>query len=378
MFSGRISEAVAKQIEKKIAENNDLNSLSNSELANLAVEFVGDAPPSHVPRETVIEILSQQPQISEWRTSIKQKAITAAKEKVSTMTANVDPRMADMIKQQFGQWLQNSGLSSTEITTKIDTNSDGKITEEELNRFIQNLSGTNPPDWVSVTLMSILDTDQNGVIEVQELWNYLGAIGFNVPSINHSEDQFDQQQEPNESHIDEKQANDEAEIEIGSELAELDELDETEPTREPEQVNIPSIEPVIESPDAILQTTQEQDHNESVPTVNTSIEIGIEQLHSTRLHRESNQVIQSTGPGHCQLMVERVERTLMVMDNYRGGMTATGLLDGGPYTVAVLFEPEYNELIEQSVGKKVSFTGALYDWSSGLRQAKIKASELES
>ncbi len=375
MFSGRISEAVARQIEKKIAENNNLNSLSNSELADLAVEFVGDAPPSHVPRETVIEILSQQPQISEWRTSIKQKAITAAKEKVSTMATNVDPRMADMIKQQFGQWLQNSGLSSTEITTKIDTNSDGKITEEELNRFIQNLSGTNPPDWVSVTLMSILDTDQNGVIEVQELWNYLGAIGFNVPSINHPEDQFDQQQELNDSQINEEQANDEAEIDIDSELAELD---ETEPTIEPEQVSNPSIEPVIESPDAILQTTQEQNHDESVSTVNTSIEIGIEKLHSTRLHRESNQVIQSTGPGHCQLMVERVERTLMVMDNYRGGMTATGLLDGGPYTVAVLFEPEHNELIEQSIGKKVSFTGALYDWSSGLRQAKIKAIELES
>ena len=375
MFSGRISEAVARQIEKKIAENNNLNSLSNSELADLAVEFVGDAPPSHVPRETVIEILSQQPQISEWRASIKQKAITAAKEKVSTMATNVDPRMADMIKQQFGQWLQNSGLSSTEITTKIDTNSDGKITEEELNRFIQNLSGTNPPDWVSVTLMSILDTDQNGVIEVQELWNYLGAIGFNVPSINHPEDQFDQQQELNESQINEGQANDEAEIDIDSELAELD---ETEPTIEPEQVSNPSIEPVIESPDAILQTTQEQNHDESVSTVNTSIEIGIEKLHSTRLHRESKQVIQSTGPGHCQLMVERVERTLMVMDNYRGGMTATGLLDGGPYTVAVLFEPKHNELIEQSVGKKVSFTGALYDWSSGLRQAKIKAIELES
>ena len=375
MFSGRISEAVARQIEKKIAENNNLNSLSNSELADLTIEFVGDAPPSHVPRETVIEILSQQPQISEWRTSIKQKAITAAKEKVSTMATNVDPRMADMIKQQFGQWLQNSGLSSTEITTKIDTNSDGKITEEELNRFIQNLSGTNPPDWVSVTLMSILDTDQNGVIEVQELWNYLGAIGFNVPSINHPKDQFDQQQELNESQINEEQANDEAEIDIDSELAELD---ETEPTIEPEQVSNPSIEPVIESPDAILQTTQEQNHDESVSTVNTSIEIGIEKLHSTRLHRESNQVIQSTGPGHCQLMVERVERTLMVMDNYRGGMTATGLLDGGPYTVAVLFEPEHNEFIEQSVGKKVSFTGALYDWSSGLRQAKIKAIELES
>ena len=51
MFSGRISQAVANQIEKKISENNDLNSLSNSELADLAIEFVGDAPPSHVPRE---------------------------------------------------------------------------------------------------------------------------------------------------------------------------------------------------------------------------------------------------------------------------------------------------------------------------------------
>ena len=50
MFSGRISQAVASQIEKKLSENNDLNSLSNSELANLAVEFVVDDPPSHVPR----------------------------------------------------------------------------------------------------------------------------------------------------------------------------------------------------------------------------------------------------------------------------------------------------------------------------------------
>ncbi len=54
--------------------------------------------------------------------------------------------------------------------------------------------------------------------------------------------------------------------------------------------------------------------------VSTSIEIGIERLHSTRLHREANSVIDSTSPGDCTLMVERVERTLLVMDSYRGGM----------------------------------------------------------
>ena len=67
MFSGRISEMVAKQIENKIAEKGDLTSLSDSELSQLAIEFVGDAPPSHVPRETVIQILSQQPEITAWR-----------------------------------------------------------------------------------------------------------------------------------------------------------------------------------------------------------------------------------------------------------------------------------------------------------------------
>ena len=83
MFSGKISQAVANQIEKKMSENNDLNSLSNSELADLAIEFVGDAPPSHVPRETVIEILSQQPSINSWREEIKQKAIEAAMHRVT-------------------------------------------------------------------------------------------------------------------------------------------------------------------------------------------------------------------------------------------------------------------------------------------------------
>ena len=65
------------------------------------------------------------------------------------------------------------------------------------------------------------------------------------------------------------------------------------------------------------------------------------------------------------------------MDSYRGGMTAIGLLDNGPYKVSVLFEPEYNEQIENLEGKKISFIGSLFDWSSGLRQAKLKGKDLQ-
>ena len=373
MFSGRISEAVAKQIEKKISENNDLNSLSNSELADLAIEFVGDAPPSHVTRETVIEILSQQPEINSWRENIKQKAVNAAKNKISNVASNVDPRMANMIKQQFGQWLQNSGLTTVEITTKIDTNSDGMVSRNELNSFIQNLSGTQPPEWVSETLISILDKDHNGVIEVQELWDYLGAIGFEVPEIKEPLNEQPIVENISESAdeadvFDDAEWSDDSEIDIVEEIKQITDLEtigETEITAtQTEQVETNTI------------TIDDVDHEE-VSSINTSIEMGIEGLHSTRLHREAVSLIESTESGNCTLMVERIERTLMVMDSYRGGMTVVGLLDNGPYTVAVLFEPEHNEQIEASEGKRISFIGTLFDWSSGLRQAKLKGSQLK-
>lgn len=373
MFSGRISQAVANQIEKKISENNDLNSLSNSELADLAIEFVGDAPPSHVSRETVIEILSQQPEINSWRENLKEKAVNAAKNKISNVASNVDPRMAKMIKQQFGQWLQNSGLTTVEITTKIDTNSDGMVSRDELNSFIQNLSGTQPPEWVSETLIAILDKDQNGVIEVQELWDYLGAIGFEVPQINEPVTE-----EPIIENISESA--DEADVFEDAEWSDDSEIDIEEEIKQ-----IPDIETIDNTEITITQTEQletstvpiDNVENEQMPSINTSIEKGIERLHSTRLHRESVSVIESTESGNCTLMVERVERTLMVMDSYRGGMTVVGLLDNGPYTVAVLFEPEYNEQIESLEGKRISFVGTLFDWSSGLRQAKLKGSQLK-
>jgi len=374
MFSGKISQAVASQIEKKISENNDLNSLTNSELANLAVEFVGDAPPSHVPRETVIEILSQQPEINSWRENLKQKAISAAKSKIGNVASNVDPRMADMIKQQFGQWLQNSGLTTVEITTKIDTNSDGMISRVELNNFIQNLSGTQPPDWVSETLISILDDDGNGVIEVQELWNYLGAIGFEVPGIVEPviedpvvEDSISADNQPDV--LEEAELSDDSKIDIDSEMEQITDVE-------------PVVHAEVTATQAIHEETSPQIassvETEPVPSIETSIEKGIERLHSTRLHREAISVIESTQSGNCSLMIERVERTLMVMDSYKGGMTAVGLLDNGPYTVAVLFEPQYNELIESLEGKKISFVGTLFEWSSGLRQAKLKGSQLDS
>ena len=352
MFSGRISEMVAKQIENKIAERGDLTSLSDSELSQLAIEFVGDAPPSHVPRETVIQILSQQPEITAWRAEVAATAKKAAQQKVSQIVSNVDPRMAEMIKQQFGQWLQNSGLTTAEITSKIDTNSDGLLSRNELNNFIENLSGSQPPEWVSDTVISILDSDGNGLIEVQELWTYLGSIGFEKPVI-------------------------------------VDPVLEEEITEEDfeemlDEIEVPTVEItdeiIVEESKNLNEITLEQPEIEQAaptPLATTSIEQLIEKLGSTRLSSEANSVIDASKPGSCSISIQRVERNLMVMDHYRGGMTIVGLLDNGPYTVAVLFEPEYNDIIANSEGKTAHFNGKLHDWSSGLRQAKLKGTDLQ-
>ncbi|MBT7987501.1 MAG: EF-hand domain-containing protein [Euryarchaeota archaeon] len=352
MFSGRISEMVAKQIENKIAERGDLTSLSDSELSQLAIEFVGDAPPSHVPRETVIQILSQQPEITAWRAEVAATAKKAAQEKVSQVVANVDPRMAKMIKQQFGQWLQNSGLTTAEITSKIDTNSDGLLSRDELNNFIENLSGSQPPEWVSDTVISILDADGNGLIEVQELWTYLESIGFEKPVIVDPVLKEEITEEDFEEMLDEIEV---APVETKDEII----LEESK--------NLSEI--TLEQPEIEQETP--------TPMVTTSIEQLIESLGSTRLSSEANSIIDASKPSSCSISIQRVERNLMVMDQYRGGMTIVGLLDNGPYTVAVLFEPEYNNIIANCEGKTAHFNGKLHDWSSGLRQAKLKGTDLQ-
>ena len=370
MFSGKISEVMANQIEKKVSEGG-LSNLTDSELSQLAIEFVGDAPPSHVPRETVIEILSQQQDITNWREQIKQKAIDSAKNKVSEVASNVDPKMMEMIKTQFGEWLKNSGYNTAELTAKLDKNLDGIISRDELNSFIRELSGSEPPAWVSDTVVAIIDNDGDGKIRIDELWAYLGTIGFEVPIAQAEEEAgLDEELENELAEIDDV-VDEVEEQQIANQTQEIESMEiETEEHQDEIQVASEIVAQIDSKPD-------EDNNGEVIAVVETSIERCIELLEKTRLHSEASAVIENSTAGICTILVERVERNLMVLDSYRGGMTIIGLLDNGPYTVAALFEPEFNEVIEKSVGQKFTFSGTVFDWSSGLRQAKLKGKDLK-
>ena len=277
----------------------------------------------------------------------------------------------DMIKTQFGEWLKNSGYNTAELTAKLDKNLDGIISKDELNSFIRELSGSEPPSWVSDTVVAIIDNDGDGKIRIDELWAYLGTIGFEVP-VARVED---------ESVLDEELENELAEIDDV-----LDEVEEQQIANQNQEIENMEVE-TEEHQDEIkvasevvsqIETSPDEVTNDEVePVIETSIEKCIQLLEKTRLHSEANAVIENSRSGICTISVERVERNLMVLDSYRGGMTIIGLLDNGPYTVAVLFEPEFNEAIEGSVGQKFTFSGTVFDWSSGLRQAKLKGKDLK-
>tara|TARA_B100001250_G_scaffold379276_1_gene369834 strand:- start:499 stop:1596 length:1098 start_codon:yes stop_codon:yes gene_type:complete len=359
-----------EQLESKILSGGGLNSLTDNELYQVAKHFVGDAPPSHIPRETVIGILSEQSSIQNWQNDIKTKAARIAAETVqnvqSKIEENSDNPMVQKIQESFGKWLQDSGYNVQELTVKLDANSDGIISIEEISNFIVELTGNQPPAWVLSHISTILDKNMDGEILVSELWQYLEELGFQMPVIEEPVIQETEVELPvTEESITEEEDNlDEFEEEFDNDSIEIEEkeIPEIENVQPEESIEEANDIPIIEE-----------------ASISTNIERTIEILEKARLHSEANEIIANSNSGFCTLKVERIERNLMVNDSYRGGQTLTGILDNGPFSIAVLFEPEFNDFIDQNVSKNriVSFEASLFEWSSGLRKAKLKGKSLE-
>ena len=61
MQGNGVRDMAFKKIEEKMMDKGiNLAVLDNNELAEVALRFTGDVPPDHLPRETIIQILSEQ------------------------------------------------------------------------------------------------------------------------------------------------------------------------------------------------------------------------------------------------------------------------------------------------------------------------------
>lgn len=423
MQGGTIKDKALEKIGQKLLDKGfNLTSLNDKELAEIAVRFTGDSPPAHIPRETVIEILSQQDSVKQWAQSIRQNMGPQAKEavtenirnRVDNVQATVSKKiesdpMAAKMADKFGEWLKDSGYTTAQLTQMLDSNTDMYISNDEAIKFVRKISKTEPPQWVIDSLMKIMDSNDDGRLSVEEWWMFLESIGFEkIPEtateveeeVNDEFGDLEEEFQADVKSIEElKIDQDEAArimAQANKEAAERIKKQEEELKRTMASVSIEDTTEEIEdnaremasavgvaSMGAALVASQIDESTEivRVPVTDGSIsweienpnEIMIEKLERSRLSSEADAIIAECHEHLCALRVEEVGRTLLAKDEFRGGYTVVGEFDGGPFTAGVMFpESENDKILAFKIGSTINCVGKIVKWSSGRREAVLK------
>ena len=386
-------QAMKAEIEDSFAKSQgQLSALSDSQLGVIAAQYGIKINPSN--RMQTLSSLDSNPSISAWRQSfstgdvaaavaaastvgvasqihnskedLQQKATQGARNKIASASSSVvdkieskasDNPMVEMIRKNFGQSLIQAGYTIPQLTQMLDGDADGTIAESEIMLLIVKMTGTPPPPWVVKTIFEILDANQDGVVTVEEWWAFLEEMGFenNVvtpePSLPEA---------PAVTVVEE-------ELDIDEVFEEIDIVEEKIP---PQQV-VESPIPVSEAIDVEESSNVILDGN-----VNTTNEKLIEELYSSRLSSEEREIIAKASSSLCTIKVERIERTLMVTDHYRGGYSVLGILDGGPYKVTIMIPKSENDVVTAFMkGDTVVANAKIVSWSSGLKIAKLAGTD---
>jgi hypothetical protein len=265
--------------------------------------------------------------------------------------------MVGMIRKNFGQSLIQAGYSIPQLTQMLDGDADGIITESEIMLLVVKMTGTPPPPWVVTTIFEILDANQDGVVTVEEWWAFLEEMGFE-----------------NNLVTPEPSPPEEPAVTVIEEKPDIDEMYEEIAIVEEE---IPQ-QQVVESPIPVSETIDVEESSSVIldGNVNTTNEKLIEELYSSRLSSEERAIIAKANNSICTIKVERIERTLMVTDHYRGGYSVLGILDGGPYKVAIMLPKSENDVVTTFMkGDTVVADAKIVSWSSGLKVAKLAGTD---
>ena len=369
-----------------------LSALSDSQLGVIAAQYGIEINPSN--RMQTLSILDSNQSISSWRQSfskgevaaavtavgtvgaatqihnskeeLQQKATQSARNKIASVSSSVvekidrkasDNPMVEMIRKNFGQSLIKAGYSIPQLTQMIDGDADGFITESEIMLLIVKMTGTPPPPWVVTTIFEILDANQDGVVTVEEWWAFLEEMGF-------------------ENNVDTPEPSP-PEAPVVTVVEEIPDIDETFEEIDNMEEEIP-LQQVIESPIPIAETMNVEDSSSVIldENVNTNNEKLIKELYSSRLSSEERVIIAKAKSSICTIKVERIERTMMVTDHYRGGHSILGILDGGPFKVLIMLPKSENDVVTKFLkGDTVVAEAKVISWSSGLKIAKFAGTD---
>ena len=387
-----MSDLIMQQIETRMAQKGiDLNLLSDQELSLVAERFLGDAPPGHLPRETVISTLQGQEPIQQWAMGIKSRVAAAAAEKMTDTTRaavtqartayetrrDKDPRLA-MIADKFGEWLNESNYNSAELTAMADANQDGIISNDEILNLIRTMSNAEPPSWVVDLVVKHIDADGNGSITLPEWWAFLESIGFEgaspvldppVPEPTAAPTPAPTP-EPIAAPTPAPEQDALAGIAATTAAPAAVAVAATAAAVAPQAVAKPTPEPVAQ-PTPVAEAVPAAPASSVDPVSHEGI---IEALSGARLLSEFNSIVAQSTSQTCTVKVQSTERSLMASGEYRGGQTITGVLNDSEHVVAIRFPVAETEFIEGlKNGQIVTAEAVIYRWSGALKQANLEA-----
>jgi hypothetical protein len=384
-----MSEFMMQQIEQRMAQKGiDLNLLSDEELATVAVRFLGDAPPGHLPRETVISTLQDQKPIQEWAMGIKSRVAAQAAERMTDATRSAvdtaretyqkkrdeDPRLA-AIANKFGEWLSESNYNAAQLTAMADSDQDGIISNEEILNLIRTMSNADPPEWVVELVVKHIDSDGNGAVTLAEWWAFLESIGFENVTPKMPEEPVPVEEpvaEPTPAPTpvaEPTPAPTPAEVAPVAAVASVAAVAATTMAATPAEP-----QPVAPAPTAVTSAPVTETAPEQEASTGGLDHLSIiEALSGARLLSEFNEIVSRSTIQTSTIKIEKTERSLMASGEYRGGQTITGTLDGGEHVVTMRFPVSETEFIEGlKVGQVVTSEGKIYRWSGALKQANLE------
>ena len=296
--------------------------------------------------------------------------------------------MIGQLNEQFTSWLLGSGLTGAEIANTIDSNNDAVIQPHELSAALEKTTGTSPPAWVINGLLTLLDSDNDKIVTVGDLFTYFEQIGLplGIPdpaetarlaaeqeSIRLATEQetarlaaekeairLATEQETARLAAERETARLAAEQKLQKSMEELDlELEEV-PEMVVNEVK-EETQKVVELKDPVTTTVRKSDH----------LEI-IEALDSMKLSSQIRDAVEkSTTEHHFSVKIEKIESTIIAPQSFKNGKTIIGkLLDDNSVEIELLFQPEANDSVDSfQMNHIVEIDAHIANWNLGRKRA---------
>ena len=287
--------------------------------------------------------------------------------------------MIGQLNEQFTSWLLGSGLTGAEIANTIDSNKDAVIQPHELSAALEKTTGTSPPAWVINGLLTLLDSDNDKIVTVGDLFTYFEQIGLplGIPdpaetarlaaeqeSIRLATEQetarLAAEKEAIRLATEQETARLAAEQKLQKSMEELDlELEEV-PEMVVNEVK-EETQKVVEVKDPVTTTVRKSDH----------LEI-IEALDSMKLSSQIRDAVEkSTTEHHFSVKIEKIESTIIAPQSFKNGKTIIGkLLDDNSVEIELLFQPEANDSVDSfQMNHIVEIDAHIANWNLGRKRA---------